>query len=100
MSCVPAQARIAVDHLEFVIGPESAVIIGRLAPRHVDCGGNVAAALGLLLRQVGGGEGGPRIRQELRTSTRLLVPIAATTSSRNAGCRGWAPSPCSSWLVG
>src|SRR4030095_9603138 len=58
---VPVQARVAVNLFELVIGPESAIIVGRLAPRHVDRGGNVTAALGLLLRQVRWGKEATRI---------------------------------------
>src|SRR4029453_14288306 len=53
---VPAQARIAVQLLELLIGLESAVIIGSLAPWHVDCSRDMTTTLRLLLRQVSGRE--------------------------------------------
>src|SRR3954451_24648295 len=42
-----------VQLAQFVVGPEGAVLVGRLGPRHVDRRGDVTAALALLLRQVG-----------------------------------------------
>ena len=47
---VPVQAGAAIQLLERVIGLEGAVIVGCLAPGHVDRGGNVTATLCLLLR--------------------------------------------------
>src|SRR3954453_19005131 len=38
---------------QLVVGLERAVLVGRLAPRHVDRGRDVTAALALLLRQMG-----------------------------------------------
>src|SRR5687767_15832247 len=58
---LPVQAGLAVNLLEFVVGAEGAIIIGCLAPRHVDRGRNVSATLCLLLRQVGWGKESPRV---------------------------------------
>ena len=49
---VPVQARIALKLLELIVGLEGAIVIGCLAPRNIDCGGNVTATLRLLLGQV------------------------------------------------
>src|SRR6478672_2644497 len=48
----PVQAGVAVKLLELVIGSERSVIVGRLAPGHVDRGRNVTTTLCLLLRQM------------------------------------------------
>ena len=56
MSLSQSTPGLAVDLLELVVGLEGAVVVGRLAPRDVGRGRDVARALGLLLRQVGRGE--------------------------------------------
>src|SRR5258708_37024797 len=47
---------VAVERAQLVIGLERAVVVGRLGPGDVLRGRDVAAPLGLLLRQVGGRE--------------------------------------------
>src|SRR4029453_12067080 len=53
---VPAQGPAAFGLLELVIGLEGAVVVGSLAPGHIDCSRNMTATLRLLLRQVCGGQ--------------------------------------------
>src|SRR5215207_10452935 len=49
-------ALLGVERLELLVALEGAVLVGRLAPRDVLGGRDVAALLRLLLRQVRGGE--------------------------------------------
>ena len=56
VSLLGVEADLVVERRELVVGLEGAVVVGVLAPRHVDRGGDVAGALGLLLREVGRGE--------------------------------------------
>src|SRR5690242_17502675 len=46
------EAGIAVQRAQLVVGLERTVLVGRLRPRDVECGGNVPATLRLLLREV------------------------------------------------
>ena len=84
VSFSPVETGLLVQFGEVVVGPEGAVLVGGLAPRHVDGAGDVAGTLALLLRQVRGARILPENSSGLRTSTRFLTPMAAMVSSRKA----------------
>src|SRR4051794_22744819 len=50
------QAGLGVELGQVLVGLEGAVLVGRLAPGHVECPGDVARPLALFLRQVRGSE--------------------------------------------
>ena len=79
------QPGLAVDLAQLVVGPERAVLVGRLAPRHADSAvGMWPARCACSCGRWAGASSRPAYSSGERTSTRFFAPIAATTSSRKA----------------
>ena len=78
------EAGLGVELGQVLVGLEGAVLVGRLAPRHVDRAGDVPGRWLCSCGRCAGARILPENSSGERTSTRFFVPMAAMTSSRNA----------------